>query len=178
MSARARNWIGSVAMSTLTIACASMGSGSSVKVALEPRSGSAVSGTLALHAVAGGVEITGDVRGLAPGSTHGFHVHEKGDCSAPDASSAGPHFNPTGAAHGKADAGPHHVGDMPNIVADKQGVARVDVVLQGAALDAAEASIRGRSLVVHHDPDDYTSQPSGNSGARDACGVIPAASET
>jgi Cu-Zn family superoxide dismutase len=162
------------AAASLLVACTSMGSGSGAKVALEPRSGITASGTLTLHAVSAGVEIKGDVRGLAPGSTHGFHVHEKGDCSAPDASSAGPHFNPTGAPHGKAGAGPHHLGDIPNITADQQGVARVDVVVQGATLDTGEASIRGRALVVHHDPDDYASQPSGNSGARDACGVIPA----
>jgi Cu-Zn family superoxide dismutase len=175
MRSGVRSGIGIVAVASLTAACAAVGSGSSTRVALEPRSGSTVSGTLTLHAVTAGVEITGEVRGLAPGSTHGFHVHEKGDCSALDASSAGPHFNPTGAQHGQAGAGPHHVGDMPNIVADKQGVARVDVVLQGAALDSGDTSLRGRALVVHQDPDDYATQPSGNSGARIACAVIPAA---
>jgi len=169
--------IGGIAISLLASACATMGSGSGAKtkVDLQPRSGGNVTGTLTLTAVQDGVEIRGDVSGLPPGSTHGFHVHEKGDCSAPDASSAGPHFNPTGAPHGQAGSDPHHVGDMPNIVADQRGVAHVDIVLHGATLDAGEGSIRGRAVVVHHDPDDYASQPAGNAGSRVACGVIPAA---
>jgi Cu-Zn family superoxide dismutase len=170
------NLLRGIAIALLTSACASTGAGSgaTAKVELQPRSGSTVGGALTLSAVRDGVQIRGDVRGLAPGSTHGFHVHEKGDCSAPDASSAGPHFNPAGAPHGQAGSSPHHVGDMPNLVADKRGVAHVDVVLHGATLDAGEGSIRGRAVVVHHDPDDYASQPAGNAGARVACGVIPA----
>jgi Cu-Zn family superoxide dismutase len=142
-------------------------------VALESRSGSAVTGTLSLVQKPDGVRVSGEVRGFAPGSLHGFHVHEKGDCSAPDATSAGPHFNPTGAPHGQAGAGPHHAGDMPNITADPKGIAQVDILLAGATLDAGPGSIRGRAVVVHRNPDDYTTQPAGNAGPRDACGVIP-----
>jgi superoxide dismutase, Cu-Zn family len=157
----------------LTAACASLeGAGPAVKVALDSRSGSSVTGSLSLQQQDGGVRITGEVRGLAPASAHGFHVHEKGDCSAADASSAGPHFNPMGAPHGNMAAGPHHAGDMPNIMADQRGVARVDVLVPGATLAAGPGSITGRAIVVHRDPDDYATQPAGNAGPRVACGVI------
>jgi Cu-Zn family superoxide dismutase len=158
----------------LTTACASLqGAGPTAKVQLESRSSSTVTGTLTLRQKADGVHITGEVLGLAPASAHGFHVHEKGDCSAADASSAGPHFNPLGSPHGKMGTGTHHAGDMPNIVADKRGAAQVDVLVAGATLTPGPASIAGRAVVVHRDPDDYATQPAGNAGPRLACGVIP-----
>lgn len=163
------------ALATLTLvtACASMhGASPPAKVQLESRSSSTVTGTLSLKQKADGVQITGEVRGLAPASAHGFHVHEKGDCSAADASSAGPHYNPLGAPHGKMGGGAHHAGDMPNIVADQRGAAQVDVLVTGATLTPGPASIAGRALVVHRDPDDYATQPAGNAGPRLACGVI------
>ena len=135
-------------------------------------SGSLVSGTLALVPMHGGVRVTGDLGGLAPGS-HGFHIHQTGDCSAADASSAGGHFNPTGSGHGRAGSAMHHAGDIDNIVADASGVAHVAVQLRGVSLGgAATTDIVGRALVVHAAPDDYQSQPAGNSGARIGCGVI------
>ena len=138
-----------------------------------PASGSLVSGRLTLVAMDGGVHIRGELGGLAPGSTHGFHIHETGDCRAADASSAGGHFNPTGAAHGHAGGGAHHAGDIDNLVADGQGVAHVDAHVVGVSLGGdPRTDILGRALVVHAAPDDYRSQPSGNSGARIACGVI------
>jgi superoxide dismutase, Cu-Zn family len=138
-------------------------------------SGSLVSGTLTLMPMPDGVHVTGDIGGLAPGSSHGFHVHEKGDCSAADASSAGGHFNPSGSAHGKAGTAVHHAGDIDNIVADAAGVAHVDAHVTGVTLGGGAASdVVGRAIVVHAAPDDYQTQPSGNSGARIACGVIVA----
>ncbi len=135
-------------------------------------SGSLVSGTLALAPLHGGVRITGDIGGLSPGS-HGFHIHEAGDCSAADATSAGGHFNPTGSGHGRAGTATHHAGDIDNILADASGVAHVDVQLRGVSLGgSANTDIVGRALVVHAAPDDYRSQPAGNSGARIGCGVI------
>ena len=136
-------------------------------------SGSLVSGTLVLVQTRVGVRIQGDIGGLAPGSTHGFHVHETGDCSAADASSAGGHFNPGGSPHGKAGTAIHHAGDIDNIVVDASGVAHVDATVQGMVLGGgSSANILGRALVVHAAPDDYRTQPSGNSGARIACGVV------
>ena len=135
-------------------------------------SGSLVSGTLALVPLHGGVRMTGDLGGLAPGN-HGFHIHQTGDCSAADAASAGGHFNPTGSGHGRAGTAAHHAGDIDNIVADASGVAHVDVQLRGVSLGGSAATdIVGRALVVHASADDYRSQPAGNSGARVGCGVI------
>lgn len=140
---------------------------------LAPASASLVSGRIALAPMGDGVHLTGTLGGLAPNSTHGIHVHETGDCSAADASSAGGHFNPDGSAHGRAGSGPHHAGDMDNLTADAQGVAQVNIHLAGVTLGGGAANdIAGRALVVHAAPDDYTTQPSGNSGARVACGVI------
>jgi Cu-Zn family superoxide dismutase len=151
---------------------------SSVSVAttnLAGASGSLVSGKLTLQPMPDGVHVTGDIGGLAPGSSHGFHVHEKGDCSAADAASAGGHFNPTGSAHGKAGTSVHHAGDIDNIVADASGVAHVDTHVTGVTLGGGAAGdVVGRAVVVHAAPDDYQTQPSGNSGARIACGVIVA----
>ena len=142
-------------------------------VNLASSSGSLVSGKVTLRAMGDGVHLTGTVGGFAANSQHGIHVHEKGDCSAVDASSAGGHFNPTATAHGRAGSGAHHAGDMDNLVADGNGVARVDIHLQGVTLGGGAANdIAGRALVVHLAPDDYRSQPAGNSGARVACGII------
>ncbi|MCO5095430.1 MAG: superoxide dismutase family protein [Xanthomonadaceae bacterium] len=145
----------------------------SASAELAPTEGNAAAGTLTLTAEADGVRITGSLAGVAPGGTHGFHVHETGDCSAPDASSAGPHFNPGNHPHGHPGQGEHHAGDMPNLVADDAGVLAVDVVVSGVTLgDGAETDVLGRALVLHAKADDYATQPSGDSGARIACGVI------
>lgn len=144
-------------------------------VALAAASGSLVSGTLKLTPVSDGVRIVGEIGGLAPNSTHGFHIHETGDCSAADAKSAGGHFNPASMPHGRAGAGPHHAGDMDNIVSNAQGVARVDVVDRSVTLGGGAANdADGRAFIVHGGADDYTSQPSGDAGSRVACGVIKA----
>ena len=145
-----------------------------VEVALAPTAGNSVAGTLEVTSVPGGVRFHGRLTGLAPGSTHGFHIHEHGDCSAPDASSAGGHFNPTRTAHGDPMGMIHHGGDIPNQVADAQGAVDVDVTVHGVSLGngAVPDDVLGRSLIVHRDADDYATQPSGNSGPRVACGVI------
>jgi len=141
-------------------------------VVLAPASGSKVSGEITIVPMGDGVHLNGTVRGLPEKGEFGFHVHEKGDCSAPDASSAGGHFDPHGSPHGRAGTGPHHAGDMDNIESDA-GVATVDFHLSGATLGGGGANdIVGRAVIVHEKADDYTSQPSGNAGARVACGVI------
>lgn len=145
----------------------------SVKVTLAPTQGHNAHGELTLSAAGTGVRITGKVDGLAPGSEHGFHIHEKGDCSAPDASSAGGHFNPSGTPHGSPGSGAHHAGDIRNLVADGSGSANVDVIVEGVSI-GGQNDVLGKAVVVHESPDDYASQPAGNSGARIACGVIPA----
>ena len=138
-----------------------------------PASASLVSGRLTIAAVGDGVRIAGELGGLGRGGTHAIHIHERGDCSAADGSSAGGHFNPTASAHGRASTATHHAGDMDNLVADASGVARVDRHLIGVTLGSGGSNdILGRALVIHAGPDDYTSQPAGNSGARVGCGVI------
>ncbi len=152
---------------------AATGTADSAVANLASASGSLVSGKLNLAPMGNGVHIRGDIGGLTPGSTHGFHIHETGDCSAADASSAGGHFNPTGQPHGKAEAGAHHLGDIDNIRADASGIAHVNVHVQDVVLGGgASNDIAGRAIVVHGKADDYTSQPSGDAGARVACGVI------
>jgi len=141
---------------------------------LQPTKDSTVKGSIRFTLVDGRLHASGDISGLKPGSEHGFHIHEKGDCSAPDGTSAGGHFNPGNAEHGSIDAAAHHGGDMPNIVADAQGNAHVDGPVS-SNVNAGKGDgfdIIGRGLIVHADPDDYHSQPTGNAGARLACAVI------
>lgn len=119
-----------------------------------------------------GVRMEGMVRGLVPGSEHGFHIHEKGDCGD-NGNAAGGHFNPGGTMHGPFGAPASHAGELPSLVADASGVARFAVVLHSVTLGSGAANdILGRALVVHRDRDDFTSQPAGNSGPRIACAVI------
>lgn len=146
----------------------------SARVVLAPLQDSGVAGELAFDIADGGVRIHGTVTGLPAGGQHGFHVHETGDCSAPDGSSAGGHFNPAGAPHGDRHGdGPHHAGDMPNLDVAADGSAAVDQVLAGLEIASGGPNdIVGRAVIVHAQADDYATQPTGNAGGRIACGVI------
>jgi superoxide dismutase, Cu-Zn family len=130
-------------------------------------------GEVTFTAEATGVRVVGSFSGLTFGE-HGFHVHEKGDCSAPDASSAGGHFNPSTKPHAAREAGERHVGDLGNLKADPYGLARVDFVDTKLSLSGPN-SIIGKAVIVHEKADDFTTQPTGNAGGRVACGVIEAA---
>jgi Cu-Zn family superoxide dismutase len=144
-------------------------------VQLSSTQGNTANGSLTVTAASagGGVRISGVIQGLRPHSEFGFHVHEKGDCSAPDATSAGEHFNPTSQAHGDPRGTAHHAGDIPNVRSDAQGVAEIDVDVPDLTLQSNPATdIAGKAIVLHAKPDDYHTQPSGNSGERIACGVI------
>ena len=164
-----------VALALALSGCAAMAPGSpKASATLAPTTGNRTAGTVTFTPNGDRVRVVAQVSGLTSGA-HGFHVHEKGDCSAPDATSAGGHFNPGGQPHGNPAAGAHHAGDMPMLVADASGNATLDVTLSTIALGSGENGIVGRSVVVHKDPDDFKSQPAGNSGARVACGVIVAA---
>lgn len=144
-----------------------------VDVELAPTEGNRAKGELTLSPDNYGLRITGTITGLKADSLHGFHIHQNGDCSAPDASSAGDHFNPENVPHGNPEDQQHHAGDMPNIEADDKGNANVDLRITGVTLgDGGEHDIIGRAIIVHADPDDYSTQPSGAAGARIACGVI------
>jgi Cu-Zn family superoxide dismutase len=138
---------------------------------LHPTAGNNIKGTVTFTEEADGVQVHAEITGLTPGN-HGFHVHEFGDCSAPDASSAGAHFNPTSKPHAGPDATERHVGDMGNVEADASGKATLDYLDHQISLTNDQQSVIGRSVVVHMKRDDLKSQPAGDSGARVACGVI------
>jgi Cu-Zn family superoxide dismutase len=138
---------------------------------LEPKSNSKVTGTVTFTKSGDDVEVVGEIQNLTPGK-HGFHIHDKGDCSAPDAASAGGHFNPTHQHHGGPSTAERHTGDLGNIEADKSGNAHIQ--WKGKMSLSGADSIIGKSVVVHEKEDDLKTDPSGNSGARIACGVIEA----
>jgi Cu-Zn family superoxide dismutase len=141
---------------------------------LKPTKGNKVSGTVTFirEADGNGVRIKADINGLTPGK-HGFHLHEKGDCSAPDASSAGGHFNPTHMNHGAPTATPRHAGDFGNITADKNGNAKLDMVSHDLSFEG-DNSVIGHAVIVHAKPDDLKTQPTGDAGGRVSCGVVNA----
>lgn len=155
----------------LLSACAgSSRSNASAEAKLAPTQGHTTTGTVVFVQKDSDIEVTAHVAGLTPGA-HGFHIHEKGDCSAPDGMSAGGHFNPGGQPHGHPHKGPHHAGDMPMLETDGYGNARLVAVLPGLTLAGANGIV-GKGVIVHAAPDDFKTQPTGNSGARMACGVI------
>lgn len=160
----------SVGVAFVMLVVAASLSAQNASAVLQPTAGNDVRGTIKLMTMGNGIHFTGTVTGLKSGK-HGFHVHENGDCSAPDASSAGGHFNPGKTAHGAPNALEHHAGDLGNIEADASGTAKVNIHIDGITLGTGATSILGKALIVHANPDDF-SQPSGNAGSRVACGVI------
>ncbi len=128
-------------------------------------------GEASLQQTPHGVLVTLDLMGAPPG-THGLHFHAVGECQPPF-ETAGPHFNPAGRAHGLRNPNGPHAGDMPNITVAPTGVLREIVGLPGASFLALRDA-DGSALVIHAAPDDYATDPSGNSGARIACAVVSA----
>jgi Cu-Zn family superoxide dismutase len=145
--------------------------GPTARATLEPTRGNATTGVVVFHQQGEGVLIHAMVSGLKPNQEHGFHVHEKGDCSSGDGLSAGGHFNPTGMPHGPQDAA-HHAGDLPSLKADANGNTNVHLFVRGLAVGSGATDVVGRGLIVHAQPDDFRTQPTGNAGARLACAVI------
>jgi len=137
---------------------------------LEATQGNNVSGTITFTSTSDGILVKGDIHGLTPGK-HGFHIHELGDCSAVDGTSAGGHFNPSGMPHGAPMDMKRHEGDMGNIEADATGNAHIEYTDKMISFSGTN-SIIGRGVIVHKDADDLKTQPTGNAGARVACGVI------
>ena len=133
--------------------------------------GNTVKGTVRFTEKDGKTRVVANLTGLKPGK-HGFHIHEKGDCSAPDAASAGGHHNPESKKHGSPDDAEHHVGDLGNIEADAKGKARLERTVSFLTLADGPKSINGKGVIVHQAEDDLKTQPTGNAGARVACGVI------
>jgi Cu-Zn family superoxide dismutase len=167
------NRVLAASLGALIAGCASMGMGSKPTAVanLEPTQGNNARGTVTFTQDGDEVRVRATVSGLKPGAEHGFHVHEKGDCSSGDGMSTGGHFNPAGKPHG-AQRAEHHAGDMPSLKADANGNASASFELKGVAIGSGPADLVGRGLIVHRDPDDYATQPTGNAGPRIACAVI------
>jgi Cu-Zn family superoxide dismutase len=142
-----------------------------VVASLQPIGGSQASGTVYFIQKGPQVLVRGHVTGLKPNQEHAFHVHEKGDCSGADGMTAGAHLNPDGKPHGRP-GGEHHAGDLPAITADASGAAEVRLAVNATVLGGGPGDFAGKAVIVHAGPDDYTTQPMGNAGARIACGVI------
>lgn len=174
----ARRWLAAVALAPLAAIWAGCNEGwgtapttaASAIAVINPTAGNHVSGTVSFTAEYDGVHIRAQVTGLSEGD-HGFHIHEFGDCSGADGKTAGGHFNPHGTAHGGPESAVRHVGDLGNITANSAGRATMDRLDAVIALEG-DNNILGRAVIVHADPDDFTSQPTGNAGARIGCGVI------
>ncbi len=158
----------------LLAACQTMSSDAPPRATaqLQPTKGNKAFGEATFEQVGNKVRVVVFVQGLKPDQEHGIHIHEVGDCSSGDGMSTKGHFNPFGKPHGHPGSGERHAGDLPSLKANKAGRARIDVELDIITVTAGPASIIGRGLIVHADPDDYKTQPTGNAGARVACGVI------
>jgi superoxide dismutase, Cu-Zn family len=141
---------------------------------LEPTKGNKTFGEATFEQVGDKVRVVVFVQGLKPGQEHGMHIHEVGDCSSGDGMSTKGHFNPHGKPHGHHGSANRHAGDLPALKANKEGRGTVQVDLDIITVTPGPASIIGRGLIVHADADDYKTQPTGNAGARIACGVIQA----
>ena len=120
------------------------------------------------------VRVSANISGLRPNGEFGFHIHEAGDCSSGDGMSAKGHFNPHGKPHGNPSGAERHAGDLPSLKAGKDGRAKIDATVDAISIGQGAGNIVGRGLIIHADPDDYKTQPTGNAGARLACGVIKA----
>ena len=164
-------------LAALLSACAggSMGEGPRAVATLSPTQGNSATGTATFVQHGDTVLVMADISGLEPNSEHGFHVHARGDCSG-NGEGAGGHFNPFNRPHGGPNSAERHAGDMPNLRADASGhaVYRTESTLM--TVTSGPGSIVGKGLIIHLNPDDYTTQPTGNSGARIACSVIQHAS--
>lgn len=138
---------------------------------LQPLAGGSVSGKVTFSEVGGGVDINALVSG-APAGALGFHLHDVGDCSAPDFTSAGGHFNPSGHPHAAPTAAAHHAGDFGNVEVGQDGNGTLSLSSTGLTVAAGANSVVGRAVILHERADDLNTQPTGNAGGRIACGVV------
>jgi len=167
--------IAATAATVLLAACQTMPPESLRATAqLQPTKGNKTFGEATFEQVGNKVRVVVFVQGLKPGQEHGLHIHEAGDCSSGDGMSTKGHFNPFGKPHAHYGSAERHAGDLPPLKANKSGRANVQIDLDIITVTPGPASIIGRGLIVHAAPDDYKTQPTGNAGARIACGVIRA----
>ena len=141
------------------------------RAAIEARSGSSLKGEARFTEVDGGVKVEVHVTGAPPGP-HAVHIHERGDCSAPDAASAGAHFNPDSHPHGAPTAEKHHAGDFGNMDVGADGHGMLELVSKELTVKEGPHSVVNRGIIIHEKMDDMTTQPSGNAGNRIGCGAI------
>ncbi|MDQ3060505.1 MAG: superoxide dismutase family protein [Pseudomonadota bacterium] len=153
-------------------ACATPDSGPGAVAQLQSTRGNTATGSVSFTHSGGKVKVSGVVSGLKANAEHGFHLHDKGDCSSGDGMSAGGHFNPGSQPHGSHAALAHHAGDLPSLKSDASGVATFSFESSALSVGTGINDIVGRALIVHRDPDDFTTQPTGNAGPRLACAVI------
>jgi Cu-Zn family superoxide dismutase len=154
-------------------ACRSAKPGPMAMAMLHPISGSQAVGMAHFQQNADGtVEVQLDMTGVPPG-VHGFHIHDKGDCGD-NGNAAGGHFNPTSMPHGDPNAVSHHAGDFGNVTADAKGEIHAKFTTHSITVAPGTLSVVGHAVVLHGNPDDLTTQPSGNAGPRIACGVAQA----
>jgi Cu-Zn family superoxide dismutase len=159
----------------LLAGCASMqATGPAAVAKLEPTKGNTATGTVTFTQVGDKVRVEASLSGLKPNAEHGFHIHDKGDCSSGDGMSTGGHFNPLGKPHGMHTGMERHAGDLPAVQSDAYGNAQLTAMMDVITVTPGATSIVGRGMIVHRDPDDYKTQPTGNAGPRIACGVITA----
>jgi Cu-Zn family superoxide dismutase len=149
-----------------------IGGGPSATANLQPTKGNKAAGTIKFTQSGDKVRVAGEVTGLRPNQEHGFHIHEAGDCSSGDGMSTKGHYNPQGKPHGNPGSASRHAGDMLALKADANGKAKVDATLDLITVSPGPTSVVGKGLIVHAQPDDYKTQPTGNAGARIACAVI------
>lgn len=142
---------------------------------MHPTEGNKTQGAVVFSESFGRVRVQADIQGLNPNGVHGFHIHEWGDCRAKDATSAGGHYNPEGHNHAGPEAKERHAGDLGNLTADANGRAKQNFTVSNLSIAGRLNPIMGRSVIIHEEPDDLISQPTGGAGARIACGVIGAA---
>jgi superoxide dismutase, Cu-Zn family len=148
------------------------GAGPKATASLEPTKGSTVRGTANFEQRGDKVRVSANISGLRSNGEFGFHIHEAGDCSSGDGMSAKGHFNPYGKPHGAHGSGERHAGDLPSLKSDANGNANLTADVDVITVNSGPASIIGRGLIVHVQPDDFKTQPTGNAGARSACAVI------
>ena len=135
-------------------------------------SDSGVTGTAVFTQNGDQVTVVIEIQGATPGP-HAVHIHAEGDCSSPDGKSAGGHWNPTDVAHGKWGEGEFHLGDIGNIAVGDDGMGSITLTTDLWEIGTgSDVDVVGKGIIVHADADDFTSQPSGNAGARIGCGVI------
>ena len=153
------------------VSCASMSTGPTASATLSPTSGNTAAGTVRLTQLAdGSVRVNIDLTGVPPG-VHGFHIHDKGDCGD-NGNAAGGHYNPTSTPHGSPNAAAHPAGDFGNVTSDDNGRVRHEFTTRSITVEAGPTTAVGHAIILHANPDDLVTQPTGNAGGRIACGVV------